>query len=118
LVYVTGTSEQGCAVVDSFHITARSCDTVSAINNVADDNNITVYPNPASNNFFIRIQTPLPADGKADLFTTEGKLVWMRYVKEGETMIEADCSMLAAGVYLLRVNYSGINTYHKIVVDR
>ena len=117
-IYATGVNDEGCEVADTFNIAVRSCDTALGVISLADDNLMDVFPNPASNSLTIRIQLPLAADGNACLFSTEGQMVWTQPVKEGETTVEADCNMLASGVYILRLKCGDTDSYRRVVIDR
>lgn len=88
----------------------ESCFNVAGLKSIAEEQTITIYPNPAKDRFFIN------GNYKAcmiTLYDQRGKVVYTKQAKEKESIwIEG----LANGLYYLQVNEEeGSNYYRKLV---
>lgn len=95
-----------------FIYTRISCNDC-AIVNVQDieNNNITVYPNPATNNFTVNLGNDEQAH--IQLYNLIGQEVYNETIK-GSTQVNV--SNLNSGIYMLKVNYNGNVSTTKVVV--
>ncbi|MDR0833088.1 MAG: T9SS type A sorting domain-containing protein [Candidatus Symbiothrix sp.] len=83
-------------------------DDATAIDNVSTQN-LSVYPNPAKHDLFIRSDSPIE---KIDLYNQLGQLV----LKATDFVEKIDVSHLEAGIYFVRIIVDGTVVTKKIVV--
>lgn len=115
-VNIVGVNDAGCYAYDTLTIVVQSCDTTS-INDI-DALQFTVYPNPATDKFVVQADGGFTTSGVLTLHTTDGRLVKEQQITAGVLNAEVDCATLASGVYLMQINSSGKNYYHKVIVSR
>lgn len=114
-VYVTGTGPDGCRATDTFNIHVRICeDGIVELR----ENNVSIYPNPATDRFVVQLDQPTTKAGEIELYTVEGKLVMQDELGAGENRKEIYCGNYASAIYVIHVKYDGNNYYTKMVVDR
>lgn len=73
-----------------------------------------VYPNPASNNFFIKTVAPL---NQINVYTHTGKLVKNITVENFNNEVEIDTNQLQTGMYLLELINDTEKSWKKIIVQ-
>jgi photosystem II stability/assembly factor-like uncharacterized protein len=83
----------------------------SEINKFEIYNNITIYPDPATNNFTIES----PQKSTIEILNTQGQTVLRQSIQQGKTGI--DISGLAKGVYILRLNNNDKTEMTKILKE-
>jgi type IX secretion system substrate protein len=94
---VTGTNNKGCTNTDTLTQIVINCATTGITTHSTQ--NISVYPNPAQNNF--TIETTDTEKQTVSIFDVNGKLVLSQTIS-GKTTI--DVSNLNAGVYNININ--------------
>ena len=97
-------------------------DNISAINNeVSDENNLKVYPNPVNiNHINILIENFSQDKTQVEIYDLHGKKVLSRpFVSDnaGANLMELDISSLKNGIYFINVKYDDKNYIRKIIVD-
>jgi hypothetical protein len=104
-------SENTCSVSSELEVIVNDCATVDEEfgNN---NNNIKVYPIPASNQIFL---TNLPQQGKLFLLNENGQqLITKEFMGVEQTM---DISKLSSGVYFVNILSDNVNIIRKIVIQ-
>lgn len=115
-VFVSGTAANSCTTVDTFHLVLKSCVTTQSFAPQALELNL--YPNPTTDICYLQLNRPASNNGQIELFTTEGKLVSINPIKQGEQLKQIDCSKLACAMYVIHARLEGQDVYFKLVVDR
>jgi len=87
---------------------------VNALSNDSFDyeNNIMVYPNPASNYFIVKLNFDVE-NSEINVFDINGRIVHKQSIGSGETQISID--NLQDGIYLLNIIIDNKVFYKKIV---
>lgn len=100
------------AYVDNINITSGFV----GLNEVAKNNNISLYPNPAQNNLSIVIEN-VQANGNISIVDAIGKTVYSTSLEgKGKVFTNVDLTNISNGIYFVRVN-SGANTsVQKLIV--
>jgi hypothetical protein len=93
----------------SLRVTCNDCETVNV--NDPDMNKLTVYPNPATNNF--TVNTGNDEKASIQLFNIVGQQVYSETFTGSTTVNVAN---LHSGVYMLKVNQNGKVNTTKVVV--
>ena len=89
-------------------------DGTSSVSNVFSNNEISVYPNPAKNIFFI--QLPFSnTNGFIELLNELGQTIAEKNIKG--KIADFDMNSLPPGVYIIRVKYEGQVIYKKLLKD-
>lgn len=106
---VTITDANGCKS------TSNLFDILLGVNELLGNMGVTIYPNPATDNLFIAINTAEKRSLNLDLVNMLGQTVWAQhgYNVVGKSVIEAPLTGLPKGMYFLRINQAA--TY-KVVV--
>lgn len=115
-VNIVGVNNAGCYAYDTLTIVVESCDT-TGINDL-DALQFTVYPNPATDRFIVQVNGGFASAAVLTLYAADGRLVQEQRITAGVLNTEVECATLASGVYLMQINSSGKNYYHKVVVSR
>ena len=91
------------------HVICNDCETVNVPE--IEKNNVTVYPNPATNNFTVNLGN----DEKANiqLFNIVGQQVYSETITGSA---QVNVANLHSGVYMLKVNQNGKSYTTKVVV--
>ncbi len=74
-----------------------------------------VFPNPASDRFYITSKEALSADAFYSLVNLSGALV-LRGQLQGEGTVEIQCATLPAGIYLLTIGDDSYSEHHKLMM--
>lgn len=83
---------------------AGDCNT-SAGGDLGSDQNVRVYPNPASGNFVVEIEKSWSEPTEIKLFDGAGRLVYstVKLLDEGLNQIHVSIPGLSAGNYILQI---------------
>jgi len=65
---------------------------------------IDIFPNPASDQLFIKLTHPIQDDIALELVNLKGQRIVKQYLNAGTQNINIDMSNLSAGFYLLKIN--------------
>jgi hypothetical protein len=79
----------------------------------------SIYPNPASNVSFLRVELEKPTDLSVMLSDLTGKLVWQEdlgMVNTGSRRIDIDVAKLPGGIYFVEVQAYGGSKTEKLIV--
>jgi hypothetical protein len=102
---------------DKTQIVDENCkNTVSVINQLSDDQ-INIYPNPATDKFTIELSSIKNAT--LDLYNTQGQIVLSQksMTQLADNQYEANVTHLPKGVYFLKINLDENVGVRKIVVE-
>ena len=92
---VAKNSQSDCEETDEIHITINAC---TGINDVSQDNNVTVFPNPSQGLFTIESDLSF---SKMEVYSTEGKLVLAKDIQSQTQALKLDLRDQTPGVYYL-----------------
>ena len=90
--------------------------TIPSNHNTAKPSNLSLFPNPTSNEFTLRYTIPSEVPKTMVLYNTVGQQVAIKTLLVGQQILTWDVSALSPGVYWLRVDEE--KTIHKIIVSR
>lgn len=79
---------------------------------------VSIYPNPATDNSFVKLQLDAAAEVSVEIVSTTGKVVGARNYGQlsGGVILPVKTSDLASGIYLLKVKTGNTMSTHKLVV--
>ncbi len=79
-------------------------DNCTDINNISDENDFNIYPNPATDKLFIEYPSKIKEDGKVYIFNQLGQLMIDKKLSnfKGNKKIIIDLSPLQEGIYIVR----------------
>jgi hypothetical protein len=86
----------------------------TAVEDLALDNSLTVFPNPAHDVLNVSLKTPAPNGSLLRLFDASGKEVLRREFYQNDVL---KVGHLAKGVYLLKMNVGGQEIAKRIVLE-
>lgn len=100
------TDVNNCTGIDSITIVVQTC--VGIVKN-ANNADVSVYPNPATNEFFVKVGGGSAVNVSAELLDVLGKSVQKKNgeVNGTSTMIRFNVSGLSEGIYFVRIKYNG-----------
>jgi len=91
-------------------------------NGVSDeDNNLKIYPNPASKTVNVKFTTSSPESGSITIYDAFGKLVKeipTGNIVPGEYVFPVDVSSLEAGIYLVKLSGGGFYQTQKLMIAK
>ncbi|MFC2131852.1 T9SS type A sorting domain-containing protein [Bacteroidota bacterium] len=99
----------------------REMPTVGIEENMIDNINLRIYPNPVSDNTCIDISLTESSNVLVELFDLTGRKIidiHKGYFDAGNYRIPYDCSELSSGSYILKVNMNGNNSIKLVYVMR
>ena len=90
----------------------------SVRNNSSIINRLEIYPNPASENLNINIQSKQNANAQLRIFDVSGKEMFINDIKitKGETLQKIDVSKFAKGIYVIQLTDADGSVIGKFVV--
>lgn len=108
-----------CLTVSDSNCTSTMCDSVTAdifegLEETLMENNFSIYPNPAKENFFIRNNTPNSGTVTLSVFNPLGEMVEQRIMKNSTEML--DFSDKASGLYSVKIQNQKSVLYKKVVI--
>lgn len=115
-IEVSNTSSQIELEAGEYHIyTTKQLETpqILGINSIEDEQNINIYPNPASETLNVNFLEPQNKTSEIELYDIQGKIVKNIVVSNNRNTI--DISDLCSGLYILKIN-SANNTYSKKII--
>jgi PKD repeat protein len=78
---------------------------------------VLVYPNPSSDDFFIKFTNDAPPSYTAELFNTIGSKVTTLLVDDsGNFPVRIDAKGLTAGIYFLKLTYGSVSLIKKVII--
>jgi hypothetical protein len=97
--------------------------TAPNINGIAENNSangISVFPNPAVNDFSIKVNSASSQKAEISIYDLVGKRVVQQYnsLNSGENKIPINCSTFENGIYLVEVMIGNKNYTEKVVVEK
>ncbi len=104
-VYYNYTDGNNCSNIDSTAVTVQSCVGIAKNTNT---NELIVYPNPAANEFFVKI-IGATGNASAELMDVLGNLIQKRQSEATgtNTIIKFNLTGVSEGVYFVRVKHNG-----------
>lgn len=87
---------------------------VTAVDEIIDNNEVLVYPNPTSSTLFVEL--PKVSESPIQIFDINGKLV--KKIESNDLHFQTDISNLENGVYLLHVDFNGQQIVKRIIVQK
>ncbi len=111
--WVTVTDSNGCTAT-----TAIKTVTIISVDEFSMNFEITIYPNPNTGLFNLKIYANAPTDAQLQVFNLMGQTIYSNQLRiDGHHIQQIDLSGTATGVYYLKVIYStGIIT-QKVIVE-
>lgn len=98
----------------------RGLMTVSACSLGIDENElssyISIYPNPAKNEIFIK-NNYYSSIETIEMFDMTGRSVKQEIIKDTQSLFSMDTSDLSSGVYMITVNIEGKSLTKKMIID-
>ena len=79
-------------------------------------NNITIFPNPASENFSINLHESIGTNGSVALYTMSGKLVLEQNIPSTEFSIST--TQFAAGMYLIKITSDTVSKTMQLLISQ
>jgi len=89
----------------------------AAIINRAENQQLTIYPNPTSDKIFLKSSSAINSEVLISLFDGSGKLLYSRSIDKilSDESIEIDISSFNPGVYILQLNHSNSFIVKKVL---
>ena len=81
-----------------------------SVQEITNDDLVSVFPNPANENLFIRLKNPEASIKKLEVIASGGNIITSEEIHEIEGVISTDISMLSPGLYILRIAFTGGQT--------
>jgi len=108
--------QRGVTRVGNCDIGAYEYTNVLSIEEIVENkNNLVVYPNPSTGNFFIKVPKEYKSQGGSiQIFSLDGKLILTKNIDKGDII---PLSLNTKGVYILKTTIGGEIFSHKIVVN-
>jgi len=82
-------------------------DLAAGVSTIANNNNITITPNPAVDNAKITFATALTAASEVNVYNTIGQLVYTNNLSTGTKSVNVNTSNLSEGFYTVKIQSNG-----------
>lgn len=117
--YLDGTNLQTSETY-AYRVTASNgiyiSNTASVIYNNSGNDDILIFPNPATDYFSISISNTINIPFYAQVFTIDGKLIWENFLYDNLTQINSE---LSNGYYLIRIIADdGIPRFASVIIQQ
>ncbi len=99
--------------IDATASFGENCTTSSIEENYSSSNGISIYPNPAKDEFTI---SALPVGSELRVFDITGKMMFSTVVNSNELTINTDG--FTNGIYLIKAISEGINSTTKLMINK
>ncbi len=107
-----------CTVTSTVKVTVNGlCCRTAGINSIATNENIKVYPNPATQIFTIEINQVLQ-NGQVELYDVNGRIVWQKQNISKTDKLNVDLSTSPEGIYFVKIKENNLEIYSKKVLLR
>ncbi|MCF8296029.1 MAG: T9SS type A sorting domain-containing protein [Saprospiraceae bacterium] len=103
--------------VDSIVIGVVNCDTVGVNQLVINNQELVIYPNPASGYMIVEFNEFQHQDCKFELYDNIGRKVLERVLKKGESKYQLSTGKLESGVYFYKLE-AGESYKGKIIISK
>lgn len=101
----------------SIYVNGSCCRTTGIENTGKDFADITVYPNPSTNNLNLDINTEVD-NAKITLYDVNGKVIWQKQNINGKNKLSIDVSVMPRGIYFISATQGDKEIYNsKIVLE-
>ncbi|MBI5541151.1 MAG: choice-of-anchor L domain-containing protein [Bacteroidia bacterium] len=100
--YLTVTDDWGCMLVDSFIVGYLTNNSQVAIQNF-----VLVYPNPANGTFNVKYNFDKLTDEKLEIYDNTGRLIMSSKLKELNGILNVDLQSSPPGIYFVRIVTDG-----------
>ena len=106
-VFYSYTDVNNCSATDSIWVVVQSCIGISKNN--SNVNEISVFPNPATNESSVKFNGTINGIATAELMDVLGNVVQKRQAElsGANTSIKFNLNGISEGVYFVRVKYNG-----------
>jgi hypothetical protein len=93
--------------------------TILGIDNQSGISDITLYPNPSSNNIYIDLTSEEAGDIQFRIFDMTGKLIQQETVSHngGSLHYQTSVNDLAKGIYIMRIQTNKGESIRKFIVE-
>lgn len=81
-----------------------------SVQEITNDDVVSVFPNPATENLFIRLKNPDTKIRKIEVIASGGNIIISEEIHVKEEIVTTDISKLGLGFYILRITFSSGQT--------
>ncbi len=92
--------------------------TNNGIKEINDQTNISIYPNPASNNLFVRLNKTVGDNASVSIKDINGKIILQKNISASETFITLDVLAIDNGFYFLQIKDNLRCATKKIIISK
>ncbi len=90
----------------------------SVNNNLKNDLNIAVYPNPANDLIAVQINHMADLDYQVDMADLNGKLIAKTQIFKGSTIAYFNTSAVYAGIYFIKISNGTNSQVVKVILEK
>lgn len=101
-------------VRNTFAFVAKYSDGPVGIKPNPNDKQITIYPNPVKNDFYILLNENTISGGEVSLYALDGSLIMNKSIKPGMSQIGVSLTEFRSGIYLIKLTIDNVTTLHKV----
>lgn len=118
--YSSTTTARNILNAEEMRLLAANSSTTTAIEMPEHLQNISLYPNPATEKVNLHLETSKNVTVKTLFYTLSGQLILAQnpvFLSEGEHNIPLNINELSAGLYLVAIEIDGQRIYHRLAVE-
>ena len=115
--FVVDDSEGGLIATPQFNIVIDP-DVMIATEDILDQNEISIFPNPANDLINIGFTKPVNEEIIVRIFSVQGKLLAERMVKNSQDLIQMETSRFANGIYFVQVRTEEQMMTERVTIQR
>jgi len=110
-------TEGGLIATPQFNIIVDP-DVVISTEDLATQNDISIFPNPANDLINIGFTKPVNEEIIVHIFSVQGKLLAEKVVKNSQDLIQMETSRFANGIYFVQVRTEGQMMTERVTIQR
>ncbi len=92
------------------------CKTTTVVNEIATNGDMLIYPNPASDKIFIKLNTT--AISNVEIFSMDGRVLYKNSIQSNRNLAEINIAGFSTGVYFVRIDNASGAMVKKLVIER
>lgn len=115
--FVVDDSEGGLIATPQFNIIIDP-DVVISTEDILDQNEISIFPNPANDLINIGFTQPINEEIIVRIFSVQGKLLAEKIVKNSQDLIQMQTSRFASGIYFVQVSTEEQTMTERVTIQR
>ena len=89
----------------------------TAVKTLSLQNKCYIYPNPAKDEFYIKLDIPLKQDWVINVINPLGQMVYFAHLDKQTSKTVVPANQWPSGIYLVMLKYGELSVFKKIMLE-